>query len=361
MKKILTAVLLGAIGLSLILSCGGNGKKEETWAMNPKLDSLITQMAACEQQNTNCEAYVNAQEGIKAMTKDTACKNLVDDLFKGIENSESGARSAACAHALNFWVGEYEFYKNAEYGRIVLNALKKEKFDEKSYSGSSLGQLLSGWLTTSDKALLKDLHAAISDKNVEKRGRRELIRLSGIMSFDQEGYVDVIIGIANNEAEDEDIRLTALGVLWRVSEAAHIEKVENMYVAFLSNENSSLCGAAMVGLSYMRSVNHYADVLAKVEEFGANEDYVSSTSLALSNYISRDAKEGIDTKKAFIMAVKFANDKQLKPFYRSYYISAIEYYGGAEAMVMLNKLGADKEKDVADPAKRAVERLKNNK
>ena len=186
-------ILTGAFGFCLLLSCGGKGDtKESEWVMNAKLDSLITNMAACEQQNSNCPAYLKAEEGIKAMAKDTSFKNLVEELFNGIKYSSSGARSAACAHALTFWVYDYEIYKKPEYGRIVLDALKKEKFDEKLYYGSTLGQLLSGWLATDDEGLLKDLHAAVADKNVEMRGRRELIRLSGEMSFAKAGYVDLI-------------------------------------------------------------------------------------------------------------------------------------------------------------------------
>lgn len=359
MKKTLMLILTGAFGFCLLLSCGGKGDtKESEWVMNAKLDSLITNMAACEQQNSNCPAYLKAEEGIKAMAKDTSFKNLVEELFNGIKYSNSGARSAACAHALTFWVYDYEIYKKPEYGRIVLDALKKEKFDEKLYYGSTLGQLLSGWLATDDEGLLKDLHAAVADKNVEMRGRRELIRLSGEMSFAKAGYVDLLIGIANDATEELDIRLAVLGVLWRVSDPAHIEKVEAMYMTYLNSEDRDLCCAAMVGISYMRSVAHYAEVLAKIEELGANEDYISSCSVSLSNYIGWEPKEGIDNKKALNMAVKFANDKNIRPFYRSYYLSPIEYYGGPEAITILTKLGNDKEKDIAEPAKKAVERLK---
>ena len=57
--------------LSIVLSsCGG--KKTSDRAMDPKLDTLITNLAACKEQNTNCEAYNKASEGIQAMAKDTS-------------------------------------------------------------------------------------------------------------------------------------------------------------------------------------------------------------------------------------------------------------------------------------------------
>lgn len=248
--------------------------------MDPKLDTLITNLAACKEQNTNCEAYNKASEGIQAMAKDTSNKFLVDDLFNAIAQSTSGSRSAACAHAINFWVGSSEHYKNAAYGKIVLDALKKEKFDEKSYAGSTLGQLLSGWLVTDDETLLKDIHAAIKDKNTEKRGRMELIRLSGKDSFAKKGFTELLISIAKDATETEEIRKSCLDVLWRVSDLKQIQLVEDMYLEFLTDKSPVLLGAALEGLGYMKSVKAYDKVLETIEKLGADEAYCSSTSRA---------------------------------------------------------------------------------
>jgi len=359
MKKlnlILVSIILSSM---FLISCGGSGNKSEARKMDPKLDSLITNLAACEQQNTNCEAYLKASEGIQAMAKDTSMKFLVDDLFNGIAQSTSGPRSAACAHAINFWVGTSDYYDNAAYGKIVLEALKKEKFDQKSYVGSTLGQLLSGWLVTEDEALLTDIHAALSDKNTEKRGRLELIRLSSEKSFAKKGQLDLLVKMAKDSTEAEEVRRGVLGVLWRVKDAAQYQKVEDLYLEFLKNKSKDLVGAALEGLGYMKSVKGYAKVLETVEKFGADENYSSAAARSLSNYISGEAKEGIDNNKAFALAVKMLNNKSLKPFYRSSYIYAIENFGGKKAKDVLAKIVASGEKDMADPAKQALQRLQN--
>lgn len=341
------------------VSCGGNKSKDRK--MDSKLDSLITDLAACKEQNTNCEAYNKASEGIQAMAKDTSNKFLVDDLFNAIAKSDNGARSAACAHAINFWVGSSDHYKNAAYGRIILDALKKEKFDQKSYVGSTLGQLLSGWLVTDDEKLLTDIHATIKDKNTEKRGRMELIRLTSKNSFAKKGLTDLLITISKDATENEEIRKACLNVLWRAEEPSQYLKVEDLYLEFLSHESPVLLGSALEGLGYMKSVEGYNKVLETVEKFGANEAYCFATSRALTNYISYDKKEGIDPKKAFLLAIKMVNTTTLKPSYRNNYIYTIETFGGKEGIAVLTKLSTSKEKDIADPAKLALERLKSKK
>ena len=358
--------IFGAIFIASFIfsNCGGNGKNganADGRKMNAKLDTLITKLEACKEQNTNCVDYNKANEGITAMAKDTTVKNLADDLFNGIVQSTSGARSAACAHAINFWLGNSDYYKNPAYGRIVLDALKKEKYDENSYVGSTLGQLLSGWLVSDDQTLLKDIHAAIKDKNTEKRGRKELIRLSDKSGFAKEGYLDLLIGLAQDPNESEEIKVSCLGVLWRAVENDQYKKVEDLYIGFLTNQSPAIVNASLEGLGYMKSVKGYDKVLETAEKLGADENYCSSTSRSLTNYISYDAKEGIDTKKAFSLAVKMANNKSLKPGYRSYYVYTIEAFGGNDGKNALTKLGASSDKDIADPANQALQRLKSKK
>ncbi len=359
MKKNRLIFSIFFISTIVLTSCGG--KKSSNRTMDPKLDSLITNMANCKEQNSNCEGYNKASEEIQAMAKDTANKFLVEDLFNAIAQATSGPRSAACAHAINFWTGSSEHYKNAAYGRIVLDALKKEKYDEKSYVGSSLGQLLSGWLVSDDEALLKDIHAAIKDKNTEKRGRTELIRLSGKDSFAKKGLTDILIAIAKDATENEDVRRACLSVLWRSVEPAEYQKVEDMYIELLANESPILLGSALEGLGYMKSVKGYDKVLEIVEKLGANESYCSYTSRALTNYLMYEAKEGVDAKKAFTLAVKMANNNTLKPYYRTYYVYSIETFGGKEGQAALAKLSTNKDKEVAEPAQKALQRLKDKK
>lgn len=358
MKKLYFISGIIVISAMFLISCGG-GNKSEIRKMDSKLDTLITNMAACEQQNTNCEACNKANEGIQAMAKDTNMKFLVDDLFNGIAQSASGPRRAACAHAINFWVGNSDYYENKFYGKIVLDALKKEIYDQKSYTGSTLGQLLAGWLVTEDEALLSEIHAAISDKNTEKRGRMELIRLSGEKSFAKKGYLDLLIKLAKDTTEAEELRKQTLGVLWRVKDASHIQKVEDLYIGFLTNSSAALVGAALEGLGYMKSVKGFGKVLETVEKFGADENYYFATARSLSNYISGETKEGIDNNKAFALAVKMANNTKLKASYRCSYIYAIENFGGIKAQDALAKLSASPEKDIADPAKQGLQRLKS--
>lgn len=357
-KNYLLFVIIACVSIFLS-SCGG--KKSSNRKMDPKLDTLITNLAACKEQNTNCEAYNKASEGIQAMAKDTSNKFLVDDLFNAISQSTNSARTAACAHAIDFWMGNSDHYKNPTYGRIILDALKKEKFDEKSYVGSTLGQLLSGWLVTDDEKLLTDIHATIKDKNTEKRGRMELIRLASKSSFAKKGLTNLLITMSKDASESEEIKKACLSILWRAEEPSQYLKVEDLYLEFLTNESPVLLGAALEGLGYMKSVKGYDKVLATVEKFGANEAYCSATSRALTNYISYDKKEGIDTKKAFLIAVKMVNDKTLKPSYRSYYIYTIETFGGETGIATLGVLSKSKDKEIAEPAKKAQQRLKDKK
>jgi len=361
MKKSILGLGLMLFSLTILTSCGGGDKKDEARVMDPKLDSLITNMAACKEQNTNCEAYIKADEGINAMSKDTSYKFLTDDLFNGIAQSTSGARSAACAHAINFWVGNSDHYKNAAYGRIVLDALKKEKYDESSYVGSTLGQLLSGWLVTDNDTLLKDIHAAIKDPNTEKRGRKEMIRLANKESFAKGGLLDLLVGIASDKNEAEEIRLSCLNILWRAEEPSQYAKVEDLYLGYLADASPAMVGASLEGLGYMKSVKGYAKVLEMVGKLGAKEDYSSAAARSLTNYMSYEPKEGIDKKKAFDLAVKLANNTSLKASYRSSYIYSIEAFGGNDAKAALTKLAANSDKAIADPANQALTRVKNKK
>jgi len=360
MKKNVTVLCLFLFSVVILISCGGD-KSNEARKMNPKLDSLISSMAACDQQNTNCPAYVTASEQIPLMAKDTNIKNLVDDLFNAIAQSTSSPRSAACAHAINFWAYDSESFKNAEYGRIIYDALKKEVYTDASYVGSTLGQLLSNWLVINDELLIKDIHSLIISKDTEKRGRKELIRLSGKESFSNQGLIDILINIANDNKEAEDVRVACLNVLWRAEENSQYKKVEDMYLGFVSNANNSptIIGSSIEGLGYMKSVNGYNVILKTAEELGAKEEFCSSVSRSLSNYISYEEKEGIDKKKAFDVCVKFVNNKDIKPSYRSYYIYSVESFGGKEALAVLKKLSESNDKEIADPAKQAMERVKN--
>jgi hypothetical protein len=365
MKKLTFLISVALVSTILFNSCGskngaenGDDKKVAGRKIDPKLDSLITAMAACEQQNTNCEGYNKASVGIQAMSKDAANKTLAEDLFNAISQSTNNKRSAACAHAINFWLGSSAHLENAAYGKVILDALKKEKFDQSSYVGSTLGQLLAGWLSSNDEALLKELHAAVANKSTESRGRLELIRLSGDKSFEKNGYLDVLINIAKDAAEDEAVKRQVLAVIWRVKDAAHIQKVEDLYISLLDNESAVVSGAAMEGLGYMKSAKGFAKVLESVEKKGADEKYASSTARALTNYLTGDAKEGIDKEKALALAIKMSGNKTLKAYSRSAYVYSIESYGGAKAKAALTKLAASSEKEIADPAKQALTRIK---
>ena len=209
-KFILPILLL--TGILYLGSCGGSVTEDEiaeveVREINKELDQLITNLAACEQQNTNCPAYTEASEGIEKLCSDEAArKEIVADLFYIIQTGPS-ARSQAGAHAVNFWTGSSDYKNDASYGRIVLEALKKESYDTDSYTGSQLGQLLSQWLVTSDKDLLADIVSAMKDKSVEMRGRSELIRLSSAESFAKIGVFDAVVAIVNNTKEEESLEV----------------------------------------------------------------------------------------------------------------------------------------------------------
>ena len=365
MKKLTFLISVALVSTILFNSCGskngtenGDVKKVASRKMDPKLDSFITAMSACEQQNTNCDGYNKASVGIQEMSKDTAYKTLAEDLFNAIAQSTNNKRSAACAHAINFWLGSRAYVENAAYGKIVLDALKKEKFEQSSYVGSTLGQLLSGWLGSNDEAFIKDLHAAVANKNTESRGRNELIRLSGDKSFEKNGYLDLLIKIATDTSEDEQTRRQIFAVIWRVEDAAQIQKVEDLYISLLDNKSAVIACAVMEGLGYMKSAKGFAKVIESVEKKGADEDYASSAARSLTNYLMGEAKEGVDRDKVLALSIKMSANKTLKAYYRSAYVYTIESYGGAKAKAALTKLAASSEKEMAEPAKQALTRIK---
>jgi hypothetical protein len=170
--------------------------------------------------------------------------------------------------------------------------------------------------------------------------------------------LDVLINIAKDAAEDEAVKRQVLAVIWRVKDAAHIQKVEDLFISLLDNESAVIAGAAMEGLGYMKSAKGFAKVLESVEKKGADEKYASSTARALTNYLTGDAKEGIDKEKALALAIKMSGNKTLKAYSRSAYVYSIESYGGVKAKAALTKLAASSEKEIAEPAKQALTRIK---
>lgn len=356
-KKILLPMIL-LTGLVYLNSCGEATTEEAVEEVavreiNKELDALITDLAACEQQNTNCEAYTKASEGVEKLCSDETKRNeIIADLFYVIQMGPS-ARSQAAAHAVNFWVGTSDFFSNAEYGRIVLDALKNEKYEQDNYTGSQLGQLLSGWLVTDDKELLTDLVAALKDQSLEMRGRSELIRLSSASSFANGGVFNAILTIAKDTKEDEAIREQALNVLWRAEDATQKQRVRSLYESNLSNPALKIAGSSLTGLGYMKSLESYA--LAE-ETIRANKDdkyWYSYGSRCLGDMVQYGA-ESIDLNAVFALTKEMLENKTVEAYYRSYYIGTLAKIKTPQAKSLLKQLMNSREKEIAEEAKRVA-------
>ena len=355
-KFILPILLL--TGILYLGSCGGSVTEDEiaeveVREINKELDQLITNLAACEQQNTNCPAYTEASEGIEKLCSDEAArKEIVADLFYIIQTGPS-ARSQAGAHAVNFWTGSSDYKNDASYGRIVLEALKKESYDTDSYTGSQLGQLLSQWLVTSDKDLLADIVSAMKDKSVEMRGRSELIRLSSAESFAKIGVFDAVVAIVNNTKEEESIREQGLGILWRANDPGQVKTVKMLYESYLTNPNIKIAGPSCVGLGYMKSNESYDAIVAAILANKGDKYWYYYGSSALSNLI-QSGKDVLDMNAVFTLCKEMLSNKEVEAYYRSNYLSTLAKIDTAASKALLNQLKNSREKEIAAEAKRVA-------
>ncbi|MFZ5554125.1 MAG: hypothetical protein ACOZCO_13495 [Bacteroidota bacterium] len=332
-------------------SCGEKQAGNKTEAApekkaDPELEKHIDALAACEQQNIDCDAYNKASEYIQAQCKDEQkCKTVVEGLFIMIEKGPSG-KSQAAAHAANFWTNG-SFRENAAYGHIVLNALKKEKYEQNNYAGAQLGQLLAGWINTSDEQLGSDIMNAIKDKNIEQRGRIELIRLAPSEALGKNDFFNMLTAIINDADENKDVRIQALNVLWRTQNEDLKASTRSMYEGMLSNPDILMAGSSMLGLGYLKSYASYETIEKKLTETKDNQDWCYYGSYVLSELL-RDSGDNMDKNKVFTLVKMLISNKNVTAYYRSYYVSTLIAIDNAASKGLLNQLKASGEKEIVD-------------
>jgi hypothetical protein len=352
MKTICKSFALLLVPALLFTACGGDAKKEEgkkekpEKKIDPELKKHIDELAACEQQNTNCEAYNKTSEFLKKQCEDEKkCETMIADLFTIIEKGPS-KHSQAAAHAVNFWTyGKYK--ENPEYGRIVLNTLLKEKFEEGNYTGGQLGQLLSKWFLTEDKKLFADILKAVKSKDTERYGRTELIRLVPPESLGNPELFKVFTDIINDADEAKEVRVQCLNVIWRAEDENSKATVRSVYEGLLSNPDVQIAGTAMLGLGYMKSVASYDLVEKMLTDNKDNQEWCYYGSYCLSEMV-RDNADNVDAAKVFNLVKTLISNKTVSAYYRSYYVSTLISLNTPAAKTLLNQLKASGEKEIKD-------------
>ncbi len=347
--------LLTVLSLFLITSCGEKSSENKTEQIskrevNKTLDTLISDLSNCEQQNTNCEAYSKASEGIQTMCNDETERNkIVADLFYMIQIGPS-PKTQAAAHAVNFWTRTSSFKTNPEYGRVVLNALKKEKYDDNNYTGSQLGQLLSNWFETEDDVLLTDIVNAMKDKSLETRGRTELVRLSSNENYKNKKIFDAIVSIIKDENEELSMRNQALSVIWRAGDEEMKKTVKSIYEDMLKKDEIKLSGPSLTGLSYMKSFDSYEVIVEAIRANKGNKYWYSHASNSLRGFIDTKS-EKIDLSVTLELIKELMANKEIEANYRSYFISPLSKINTAASKQFLKQLSNSSEKSIADKAR----------
>lgn len=346
----------------LHMSCGGGQAVNKTEnnqlskkVRNAVLDQHIEELAACEMQNVNCEAYNKTSAFVQEQCKDKARRDsIIEDLFVMIEQGASPKKQAA-ANALNFWTGygENNFRDNASYGKIVLEALLKEKFSSNSYVGSSLGQLLSGWLNTSDTELFSSLVDAMKSKNTEKRGRNELIRLCSEDAMDKPEVFDVMVGIVNDVDDDKDTRIQTLNVMWRVKSEDRKTTVRSIYESMTSNPDIHIAGAAMRGLGYLQSFASYDLIEKTLTDNKNNVDWYNYGSTTL-NELLRNVPDSLDKKRVFNLVKMLITNKEVDEYQRSFYVYTLSLIDTPASKSLIGQLKKGNEKKIVDEINRVV-------
>jgi hypothetical protein len=341
-----------------VTSCGNESKessdsKETEHAekkVNAELQKQIDALAACEQQNTNCPAYQQTQDFLKSRCEDEAtCDSTVADLFTLIDRGPS-AHSQAAAHAVNFWAYR-PFDSNAEYGRIVLNALLKEKYSETSYAGSQLGGLLSRWISTDDKALRDDILMAIKSKETEQRGRLELVRLIPAEQLNDDALFSLIMDMINNPDELLEMRITCLQVIWRVADSEKRSAVKTTYEALMSNPDIKIAGASMSGLGYMKSYSSYESIAEMLRKNRDVQDWYYYGAYCLTDLV-REGADSLDMNKVTELVKELTGNKAVSAYNRSYYVNTLFKMNTAKSKALVAQLKGAGEKEIVDEIKR---------
>lgn len=352
MKNLSKTLLLFMVPAFILSSCGGN-KSEETGnstpekKVNPELEKQIDALAACEQQNTNCEAYSKTSEYIQAECKDEKKREaIVSDLFTMIEKGPSNKTQAA-AHAVNFWTMGSDFRKNPEYGTIVLNALAKEKDEEGNYTGSQLGQLLAGWYSTEDKKLFTSILNMVKSGNTELRGRLELIRLCPAEALSNSDLFHAFATMINNSEEKMEVRIQCLNILWRVENEDLKASARSTYETFISDPEIQIAGSSMLGLGYLKSFASYDLIEKTLLTNKDDQNWCYYGSYCLSELV-RTVPDSLDLNKILSLTKTLISNKNVTAYYRSYYVSTLISLNTSGSKALLNQLKASGEKEIVD-------------
>lgn len=358
MKTIQKNLILFLLPAILITACGEKQDEKNADSSEPvkkvdaELEKSIDELAACEQQNTNCEAYNKTSEYIQERCNDEKERDaVVADLFTMIENGPS-KKSQAAAHAVNFWTYG-NFRENSEYGKIVLKTLLKEKTEQGNYTGAQLGQLLAGWYATEDKDLFKGILAAVKSKSTEEYGRMELIRLAPPAALNNSDLFNTMTTIINDANEKKEIRIQALNVIWRVENEELKNTVRTIYEGMITNPEVQIAGASVQGLAYIKSYTSYDLIEKKLLETKDDQNWCYYGSYALGDLV-KDAGENIDMNNVFSLVKTLISNKNVTAYYRSYYVSTLMNMDTAAAKNLLAQLKNSGEKEIVDEINRRM-------
>ncbi len=362
MKK-LTILWIAAI--MVFASCGEQKTTEEAEEeviekreVTPELLTLISDLAACEEQNTNCDAYTKAGEGVEELVKDEAKKDIiVGDLVYIIRTGTNEEKQAA-AHALNFWTyASSEYRENAEYGKQILEVLKtiEEPADGYQSVSTQIGQLLSNWWLNEDEELRSGLIEYISDKQAMRSGRSELIRLVANEVSAEEKTFAALVNIANDVNEEKVIRNYAATALGMIRDKGRHEKVCMILEALMTNPDVEIAGNAMRALGYQDAVGSLDAIINTLMAHRTEKRWYTYGSGCFGDLIRKD-NEALDKTAIFNAISELLNEKSVEAYYRSYYISPLHQLKTPAANALFSKLKRSQEEDIAKEADRVSRR-----
>ncbi len=352
MKNLNKTLVLFMVPALILTSCGGNNSEESKESapekkVNAELEKQIDALAACEQQNTNCEAYTKTSEYIQVECKDEKKREaIITDLFTLIEKGPS-KKTQAAAHAVNFWTMSSDFRKNPEYGTIVLNALKKEKDEEGNYAGSQLGQLLASWYTTEDKKLFTSILNTVKSGNTELRGRLELIRLCPSEALANSDLFHAFATMINNSEEKLEVRVQCLNIIWRVENEDMKASARTTYETFIADSEIQIAGSSMLGLGYLKSFASYELIEKTLLEKKDDQNWCYYGSYCLSELV-RSVPDSLDLNKVLALTKTLITNKNVTAYYRSYYVYTLISLNTPGAKALLNQLKSGGEKEIVD-------------
>jgi len=254
---------------------------------------------------------------------------------------------------VNFWTLSSDFRENSDYGKIVLNALLKEKNEAGNYTGQQLGQLLAGWFNTKDKELYKSILDAVKNKGTEEKGRLELIRLCPAESMANQDLFNILTGIIKDSGETTQARVQALNVIWRVEDEDKKASVRSIYEGLLTNSDIQIAGTSLLGLAYIKSFASYDLIETTLLNAKDNKDWCYYGSMCLNEFL-RNIPDSLDLKKVFNLTKTLITNKKVEAYYRSYYVATLNLLNTADSKALIKQLKVKGEKEIVDEINRIM-------